>query len=162
MNAPVVAPSQPSLPGSITNSLAENVTTLGSAPEPPRDFHRSRNCCVQPSNHHEQAARRTNQNLHCSAINDGHLVGNGEHNNHPSFIHAPSSSHHEETLILERENALPRVSPSLDSQRVKSGQTLHILVKVGQRLVKQEGFKCKYSSFWIFQQIWTIGLKMAY
>jgi len=53
-------------------------------------------------------------------------------------------------------------SSSLSSQRVKSGQTLHILVKAGQKLVKREGFKCKYSSFWIFHQIWTVGLKMAY
>jgi len=40
----------------------------------------------------------------------------------------------------------------------KVGQT----VNSGQRLVKGEGFNCKYRYFWISQQIWTIGLEMAY
>jgi len=53
---------------------------------------------------------------------------------------------------------MTRVSFSMDSQAVNSGQ----MFKSGQRLVKLKGFKCKYSSFWIFQQIWTIGLKMIY
>jgi len=47
---------------------------------------------------------------------------------------------------------------------VKPGQTVNSsqIFKSGQRLVKQEGFNCKYWYFWMSLQIWTTGLKMAY
>ena len=51
-----------------------------------------------------------------------------------------------------REKGMTHVSFSMDSQ----------IFKYGPRLVKEEGFKCNYSSFWISLQIWTITLKMAY
>jgi len=54
------------------------------------------------------------------------------------------------------------------SQWTLNGQSLLNLVKVcqiwskSQRLVKGEGFNCKYWYFWMSLQIWTTGLKMGY
>jgi len=45
-----------------------------------------------------------------------------------------------------------------NGQLVKFWLNIQIWSKTGQR----RGFKCKYSSFWISQQIWTTGLKMGY
>jgi len=44
------------------------------------------------------------------------------------------------------------------SKLVKAGQT----VNSGQRLVKREGFNCKYWYFWMSLQNWTTELKIGY
>jgi len=75
----------------------------------------------------------------------------------------PSRKHHcshvvgeeceSEILILERESTLPRGNLSMDTEMGKSWSNrsnIQIWSKTGQ---KREGFKCKYSSFWIASKI---------
>jgi len=80
------------------------------------------------------------------------------HNTAAMSLHLRQQQDRSGNLNFGGEKGITRVSSSLGNQLVKYCQTINY----GQRLVKQEEFNCKYSSFWISQQIWTIGLKIAY